>query len=392
MHTSSHPSPRRRALLVCLLLALSTSALACKSSPEIPEDGEARTYRSTNDDAEGAGEGSKADGMAAATSAEDEGGDAGAASGDVLKASGDVAIVNSEPITAEQFDAEIDKLVSSGQLPPHILSQIQGQQREQLKAQIVQSMVVRRLLEQEIEKNPIEISQQQIDARVKQMEEELSMASQGRLTNIEEMRKQMGISKEELMKSIKQSLALEALVRKTYNYDEATEADARAYYDEHASDFQQPEQVRARHILIKVAEPDNEDAWLKAKKEIKKVHQKAAEQNADFPALAKEYSEDGSAAQGGDLGYFPRNAMVPEFEKVAFELENGAVSEPFRTQFGWHIVKRVDYRPAGPVPFEQVKKQLTTQLTGMKFQESLERFVTELQQTAKVEMKLDNIS
>lgn len=389
MYTSSPASPRSRSLLLCLLLVLSTTALACKSSPEIPEDEEARTYRSTNEDGKAEGESSGADGMAATSDSDTQ---TSESSSDVLKASGDVAIVNSEPITADQFDAEIDKLVSSGQLPPHVLAQIQGPQREQLKAQIVQSMVVRRLLEQEIEKNPVEITQEQIDARVKQMEEELSMASQGRLTSIEEMRKQMGISREELMKSIKQSLALEALVRKTYNYDEASEQDARAYYDEHASDFQQPEQVRARHILIKVNDTADEDAWLKAKKEIKKVHQKAAEQNADFPALAKEYSEDGSAAQGGDLGYFPRNAMVPEFEKVAFELENGAVSEPFRTQFGWHIVKRVDYRPAGPVPFDQVKKQLTTQLTGMKFQESLERFVTELQQTAKVEMKLENIS
>ena len=83
--------------------------------------------------------------------------------------------------------------------------------------------------------------------------------------------------------------------------------------------------------------------------------------------------------------------MVPEFEKVAFELENGEVSEPFRSQFGWHIVKRVDYKQEGPIPFEDIKERLTTQLTGLKFQQSLEQYVAKLQESASIELKLENI-
>ncbi len=365
-------------LLLTLLIAL---LAACNSTPDIPDDAptEQPAYRSTTTTSEDT------------TTAETTDTDTETSAPDSLSASGDVAIVNSEPITATQFDTEVQKLVNNGQLPPHILSQIQGEQREQLKKQLVQSMIVQRLLEQEIKKNPIEITQPQLDARIQQMEMELSMASQGRITTIEDMQKQMGISKEELMKSIKQSLVLEALVRKEYQYEDATEADARSYYDENTSEFYQPEQVHARHILIKVTETDNDDAWMKAKKEITKVHKKTTADGADFAALAKEYSEDGSAPQGGDLGFFPRNAMVPEFEKVAFELENGEVSEPFRSQFGWHIVKRVDYKQEGPIPFEDIKERLTTQLTGLKFQQSLEQYVAKLQESASIELKLENI-
>lgn len=391
MRGASHPTSTMhlitspKAILASLLLLCTLTA--CKSSsPDIPDE-EPRdgvSYRSTDESKDGA---EPADPSALTK----KGGDEDAAKGEPFTASGPVAIVNSEPITAKEFDSEMQKLMASGQLPPHIVSQLQGEQREELKTQIIESMVVRRLIEQAIDKNPMEITQDDVTARIKQMEDELSIASQGRMTTIDQMMQQMGMTQDELIENVKQSLALEQIVRKSYDYDDATEADAKEYYEGNLAQFQQPEQVRARHILLKVADPDDEDAWIKSKKEITKIHKKAAAPDADFIGLAKEFSQDGSAPQGGDLGYFPRNAMVPEFEEIAFGLENGGVSEPFRSRFGWHIVKRVDYKAAGPVPFTEIEEQLTTQLTGMKFQESLERYVAELQQTASVELKLENI-
>ncbi len=380
MHSLLNTTSLKAISSILLVLCMSS---ACKSTPDIPDEeprGEV-SYRSTDENKEPADPGEL-------TKGEDTSQDKGS---DQLKATGPVALVNSEPITAKEFDSEMQKLMASGQLPPHVISQIQGEQREQLKTQILESMVVRRLIEQAIDANPMEITDQDITDRLKQMEDELKIASQGRMTSIDQMREQMGMSEAELIENVKQSLALEKIVRKSYDYKDATEADALTYYNENQTQFQQPEQVRARHILIKVSDADNEDEWLKAKKEITKIHKKAAAPDADFIGLAKEFSEDGSAPQGGDLGYFPRNAMVPEFEEVAFGLENGSVSEPFRSRFGWHIVKREDYKAAGPVPFDEIKEQLTTQLTGMKFQQSLEQYVGQLQQTATIELKPENI-
>ena len=368
------------AALLCSLLALTS---ACSSTPEIPEE-EPRdevSYRSTEE------------GSAETTSGAEPSPLIRAETGsDTLTASGPVAVVNGEAVTAEQFQGEIQKIIDSGQLPPHVLAQIQGQEREQLKAQLLESMVVRRLIEQAIKANPMEISPEQVDERIVQMEDELRMASQGRMTSIDQMLQQMGMSQEDLNESVRQSLVLEALVRQNYNYQEASEQEAREYYEENLDQFQQPEQVRARHILLKVPSSAEEAEWDKAKKQIDKLHARASAEGADFAAIAKEHSEDGSAEQGGDLGYFTRNVMVPEFEAVVFELADQSVSEPFRSRFGWHIVKREDYKAAGPAPFEAVKQQLVTQLTGLKFQQSLERYVSELQEAATVELKPENIN
>ena len=112
------------------------------------------------------------------------------------------------------------------------------------------------------------------------------------------------------------------------------------------------EEVRARHILVKTkAEADGVIKALGAK-------------GATFEAVAKEKSKDGSAAQGGDLGYFTKDMMVPEFAEAAFALKPGEVSKaPVQTQFGWHVIKVEDRRMAKAPPFEEVQPQLQAQLS-----------------------------
>ena len=103
-------------------------------------------------------------------------------------------------------------------------------------------------------------------------------------------------------------------------------------------------------------------------------------QGKSFDVVAKEYSIDpGSAANGGDLGEFPRGMMVPEFEKAAFELAKpGDVSEPVKTQFGWHIIKLEERIPESTIPFEQIKERLTQELREQKTQEILQNLTKEL--------------
>jgi len=135
-------------------------------------------------------------------------------------------------------------------------------------------------------------------------------------------------------------------------------ADVERAYNNNVEQYTTPEQVRASHILLKTEGKD--EAAVKAKIE---DLLKQARAGADFAELAKKYSEDeGSAKNGGDLDYFQRGRMVPEFDQVAFSMQPGQISDPVKTQYGYHIIKLVDRKPATTKTLAEVRQQLTDQL------------------------------
>jgi peptidyl-prolyl cis-trans isomerase C len=128
------------------------------------------------------------------------------------------------------------------------------------------------------------------------------------------------------------------------------------------------EEVRARHILV-----DSEDEAKTLLDQIKG--------GADFATIAKEKSKDPGAAEGGDLGYFTKDQMVPEFAEVAFKMYPGQLSNPVKTQFGWHIIKVEDKRTKQPPEFDKVKDQIEAYLA----RKSQSEFISKLRQSAKIE-------
>ena len=134
--------------------------------------------------------------------------------------------------------------------------------------------------------------------------------------------------------------------------------DVERSYQQNLAQYQTPEQVRASHILLETAGKDEAAVRAEAERLLKQV-----KDGADFAALAKKHSADeASAAQGGDLDYFGRGRMVKEFDDVAFSLEPGTVSDLVKTQFGFHIIKVVDKKPATTRPLEEVRAQIADQL------------------------------
>lgn len=123
----------------------------------------------------------------------------------------------------------------------------------------------------------------------------------------------------------------------------------KAVYEDASKQITSEQEVHARHILV----PTEEEA-KKIEDQLKK--------GADFAELAKKESKDPGASDGGDLGFFTKDQMVPEFSKVAFELEPGKISDPVKTQFGWHIIKVEEKRMSSPPPIEQVQQQLAQDL------------------------------
>ena len=143
-------------------------------------------------------------------------------------------------------------------------------------------------------------------------------------------------------------------------------------YDEAVKSMSGQEEVRARHILV-----EGEDEAKAILEQLKG--------GADFATLAKEKSKDPGAAEGGDLGYFTKDQMVPEFADVAFKMYPGQLSNPVKTQFGWHVIKVEDKRTKQPPEFDKVKDQIEAYLA----RKAQSDFIAKLRQSAKVE-RFDN--
>ncbi|MBW6510530.1 MAG: SurA N-terminal domain-containing protein [Desulfuromonadaceae bacterium] len=141
------------------------------------------------------------------------------------------------------------------------------------------------------------------------------------------------------------------------------------YYRRHLVEYDVPEQAEASHILIKIAENADEDTRQAKRKLAEKILAEVRD-DGDFAALAKKYSDDqGTAKQGGSLGYFGRGAMVASFEKAAFALQPGAVSDIVETPFGLHIIKTTGYIAAGVKPLAEVSDLLKSALRTQKARE-----------------------
>ena len=148
-------------------------------------------------------------------------------------------------------------------------------------------------------------------------------------------------------------------------YQTVTDDEIAAYFEAHADEMKQKEEVKARHILVLSKEDDPEDAQAKAKAKIEDIYKKAMS-GQDFAGLAKKYSEGPSKATGGDLGWFGRGDMVPEFEETAFATAKGNISEPVRTQFGWHVIYVEDRKEAKDKALEEVKDEISRSLAEEK--------------------------
>jgi peptidyl-prolyl cis-trans isomerase C len=236
--------------------------------------------------------------------------------------------------------------------------------------------VVARVNGKELKRSQVEAMQKQLPPQMQQMPFETiypmlvdQMVSQMLIT---EAAKKEKLDEDPALKS-KVERYQERLVQEAWLTREvekvAGEDQLKARYEQYVKDNPAKEEVNARHILV-----DKEDDAKAIIKELDK--------GADFATLAKERSKDPAAATGGDLGFFSREEMVPEFADVAFALKKGEYTkEPVKTQFGWHIIKVEDRRTGAPPSFEESREQLADDVA----REVINQKVAELKKGAKIE-------
>lgn len=183
------------------------------------------------------------------------------------------------------------------------------------------ALIDEKIVDLEIKKEKITVSDDEIDKEIDNFKEEAGgeEAFNAALENND-------ISEDDFKKDVVQYLSIRKLMEPLV---EVTDEEIEGYFEENKETFDTQEQVDARHILV-----EDEDLANDLYKQLK--------DGADFAELAQEHSTDGSAASGGDLGFFSRGQMVPEFEEKAFSLEVGEISEPVKSEFGYHIIETLD--------------------------------------------------
>lgn len=176
-----------------------------------------------------------------------------------------------------------------------------------------------------------------------------------------------------LLEEAKKGLLQRYALGKLFQTVTVSEEEIKAYYDAHKDEFKTDAKVSAKHILV-----DEEELAQKVRKEI--------EEGKSFEDAAGEYSSCPSKARGGDLGAFGRGQMVKEFEEAAFSLEKNTVSEPVKTQFGYHLIKVEDILEAGVAELEEVKEAIRSRLYQEKQKEVYDKKLAELREVYPVQI------
>ncbi len=296
-----------------------------------------------------------------------------------IAAADPAATVNGEEISQERLQSSVEAVLrQQGVQSP---DQIEPEKMNALKSQVLDVLIGQQLLWQDAEKKGIVATDDEVEQAVAQTKSKFP-SEQAYLDRI----KQSGFTEEGYREDLKRQLsARRYVVEELAKQVSVTDAEIDEFYKDNLERMQRPEQVHARHILIKVA-PDADEATDKAAREkIEKVHEEA-KSGADFAELAKTHSEGPSAPQGGDLGFFGRGQMVGPFEDAAFALQPGELSDVVRTQFGYHVIKSEERRGGDTASKEEATDQIRDYLKQQKLQERVEQEVTALREAAKVEI------
>ncbi len=284
-----------------------------------------------------------------------------------------VATVNGEAIPVLEFERELALAYEF----PEGGTALAPDQLVALKQTVLQELLERQLLLQEARSRGVTVSKEAVQAAVARLQGEYQdggfqeALSQGRLSGAEFQAKTAA------------RLTVEKLVDEVvYQRVAVTEEELQGYLDAHASEFQEPEEVHAQQIVVK----DVEDA-RRLRDELQR--------GKKFSDLARAHSLSADARLGGDLGWFPKGVMPPEFDKVAFSLQPGQISDVVTSEYGFHLFKVLERRPARKKDLAQVRREVERRLLRDKRAKAQADYVRGLREHADIRINqaaLDKVS
>ncbi len=290
-----------------------------------------------------------------------------------------VAVVEGTEIKKAELEEALNAAISQAGKKPDDLPR---EQREQAYRSILNDMIIDKLVLKRAEKEAV--TDAEVDAGFAKLKTQFESEDQ---MNAE--MKQAGQTVEKIKESIRTAMKQQKWVdSQIAGKTGVSEADAQKFYDSEPDSFKAPEMVRASHILIAVPEDAKPDVVAEKEKTAKEVDARVKKGEA-FDKVAAEKSDDpGSKANGGDLDFFTKDRMVPEFADAAFKMKKGEISDPVKTKFGWHIIKVTDKKEARTVPFSEAKEKIVAYLQEQKRHSAVDEVITNLRSKAEVKVNL----
>lgn len=305
-----------------------------------------------------------------------------------------IARVNDDIILQSEYDEAVNPVVEQikrtyGEMMPQ---DKMDQKIAEIRKELLDQMIDQKLLLQEARKRGITVRKREIKKGIKAVKDRFKKKDGKTVTMAKaeagfnaELKKQK-LTMSQFRDKIREDIMVNKMIddEVVSRVKNPTEEELKKYYEKNREKIDEPEKVAVRHILIRFEENASKKEKSQALNKIKEV-QKKLKKGGDFAKLAEKYSEDpGSARMGGELGFIIRGMMVENFEKVAFKTQVGVISNYFKTEFGYHILK-VDAKQAKQKrSFEQVKDNLKRYLLAEKHQEQYEKFIKTLRDNAEI--------
>jgi len=290
-----------------------------------------------------------------------------------------VATVEGQDIKKEELEAALTAALARQGIPA---DQLPGDQKTQGYRMLLNDLITEKLVTKRSAQ--IEVKDEDIAAQFEQFRTRFGTAEA-----FEEQMKQSGQSVDKIKTDIRAYLKQQNWVQEQVkDAPKATDADAEEYFTKNPNDFKKPEQVRASHILVAVP-ADATEEQVGEKKKLADAITVRVKGGEPFDKLAAELSEDPSAKQNsGDLNFFTREQMVPEFANAAFGMQKGEISAPVKSQFGFHIIQLTDRKDAETMGLESVKPRLLAFLNQRMRDTQIQKVLTELREKAEVKILL----
>ncbi len=286
-----------------------------------------------------------------------------------------IADCNGDTIPKAEFEKAVRSVEQRAGGP------IPAEKRDQVYRGVLDDLVAYRLLKQEVTQRNLTVSDADVEVRISAFKQQM-----GTEANFKAALQAQQITEAKLRDDARTDLLVSKLLDQEVNQKVLVKpSDIAAFYEKNPDRFQQGETLRASHILVVVPAEANAQTRT-ALRGRADAALKAAKAGQDFAKLARQYSQDSSAQRGGDLGFFPKGQMVPAFDQAAFALAPGQVSDLVETQFGYHIIKAIEKRPARIVPFVEVAGQIQQFLEQEQRQDKGKALVDQIKAKGKVQI------
>ncbi len=291
------------------------------------------------------------------------------------------AIVNGQEISGEAVGFELDRLVrfymSHGMTMAEVKKNLPKLEEKALEQAIGAKLLLGRASQIELP-----VTSADIDAEVQKV-----VMQVGGEENYKKALAAQHITEAEFRKELEKGARVNMLVNQACAHvPDPTEEEVAAFYEAHKAEYVEEPKVLCQHILVKSSKDDSPETKSAAFEKIRAIRERIVS-GGDFAAEAKAHSDCPSGHEGGSLGWFGRGMMVPEFDKAAFEMKKGDVSDIVTTQFGYHIIYKADEKGGGSQTLVDVHDKIKDLLRHEARGRAMDAFVAELRASATIEYK-----